>query len=105
MLTHSSGSSSHEKAGSTGSQGGGAGAAASAPNFTAITDVTPQDALYGPLEQKDLEWTCAGGFATETQTWYTILKDGSFATSQIIHSGVGLWYPQIQVGSWRQRND
>ncbi|PWN27516.1 oxidative stress survival, Svf1-like protein [Jaminaea rosea] len=88
-------SASHEKAGSTGSQSGTA--AALAPNFHAITDTTPQDKLYGPLEAKDLEWTCAGGFATETQTWYTILKDGSFATSQIIHSGVGLWYPQIQV--------
>lgn len=66
-------------------------------NFTAITDVTPQDSLFGPLEPKDLEWTCAGGFTTETQTWYTILKDGSFATSQIIHSAVGLWYPQIQI--------
>lgn len=41
------------------------------------------------MEPSDLEWTCAGGFTTETQTWYTILKDGSFATSQIIHSSVG----------------
>ncbi|CAO1625177.1 unnamed protein product [Parajaminaea phylloscopi] len=72
-------------------------APAGGANFTPITDVTPQDSLYGPLEAKDLEWTCAGGFTTETQTWYTILKDGSFATSQIIHSAVGLWYPQIQI--------
>ncbi|EST08660.1 Oxidative stress survival, Svf1-like protein [Kalmanozyma brasiliensis GHG001] len=79
-----------------------AGAAGSAPaasgsNFHAITDTTPQNALFGPLEPTDLEWTCAGGFTTETQTWYSVLDDGSFATSQIIHSAVGLWYPQVQM--------
>lgn len=66
------------------------------PNFRAVSD-TPQDALYGPLQAKDLEWTCAGGFATETQVWYTTLEDGAFATSQIIHSSIGLWYPQVQI--------
>ncbi|CEH18890.1 SVF1-LIKE PROTEIN YDR222W-RELATED [Ceraceosorus bombacis] len=68
----------------------------SQPNFKAISD-TPQNALFAPLEKSDLEWTCAGGFTTETQVWYTILDDGAFATSQIIHSAIGLWYPQIQV--------
>lgn len=72
-------------------------AGAAGLNFHPITDTIPQDSLFGPLEDKDLEWTCAGGFTVETQTWYTILKDGSFATSQIIHSSVGLWYPQIQI--------
>jgi Svf1-like C-terminal lipocalin-like domain/Svf1-like N-terminal lipocalin domain len=66
------------------------------PNFRAVTD-RAQDALFGPLEAKDLEWTCAGGFATETQTWYTVMQDGSWATSQIIHSSIGLWYPQVQI--------
>ncbi|EPQ28033.1 uncharacterized protein PFL1_04360 [Pseudozyma flocculosa PF-1] len=75
----------------------GADATASAPNFQAVTDAFQQDALYGPLEKSDLEWTCAGGFTTETQTWYTVLDDGAFATSQIIHSAVGLWYPQVQM--------
>ncbi|KAK0533270.1 putative cell survival pathways protein [Tilletia horrida] len=69
--------------------------AASKPNFAPITSL-PQNELFGPLLPGDLEWTCAGGFTTETQTWYTILADGAFATSQIIHSSVGLWYPQIQ---------
>ncbi|KAK0557378.1 putative cell survival pathways protein [Tilletia horrida] len=68
---------------------------ASKPNFLPITSV-PQNELFGPLLPGDLEWTCAGGFTTETQTWYTLLPDGSFVTSQIIHSSVGLWYPQIQ---------
>lgn len=58
------------------------------PNFRAVSD-TPQDRLYGQMEAKDLEWTCAGGFTTETETWYTVLNDGAFATSQIIHSAVG----------------
>ncbi|PWY97335.1 oxidative stress survival, Svf1-like protein [Testicularia cyperi] len=75
--------------------GGAAGPASS--NFHAITDSFSQDALNGPLEPSDLEWTCAGGFTTETQTWYTVLDDGAFATSQIIHSAVGLWYPQVQM--------
>ncbi|KAJ9475347.1 SVF1-like protein [Pseudozyma hubeiensis] len=79
--------------------GGAAGGApaASGSNFHAITDKVAQDALFGPLEASDLEWTCAGGFTTETQTWYSVLQDGSFATSQIIHSAVGLWYPQVQM--------
>lgn len=58
------------------------------PNFRAVSD-TPQDALYGALEPTDLEWTCAGGFATETQVWYSVLEDGSLVSSQIIHSAVG----------------
>ncbi|SPO30308.1 related to SVF1 - protein with a potential role in cell survival pathways [Ustilago trichophora] len=77
--------------------GSAAAAAASGSNFHAITDTVAQDALFGPLEASDLEWTCAGGFTTETQTWYSVLEDGSFATSQIIHSAVGLWYPQVQM--------
>lgn len=77
--------------------GGGAVAGASGSNFHAITDTVPQDSLFGPLEASDLEWTCAGGFTTETQTWYSVLEDGAFATSQIIHSAVGLWYPQVQM--------
>ncbi|KAE8211539.1 hypothetical protein CF327_g4724 [Tilletia walkeri] len=69
--------------------------AASKPNFQPITSL-PQNELFGPLTPGDLEWTCAGGFTTETQVWYTLLPDGAFASSQIIHSSVGLWYPQIQ---------
>ncbi|KAN0063903.1 putative cell survival pathways protein [Thecaphora frezii] len=71
--------------------------AANVPNFHPVTDAFAQDSLFGPLEKSDLEWTCAGGFTTETQTWYTVLDDGAFATSQIIHSAVGLWYPQVQM--------
>lgn len=86
----------HASKGDAASAGSGA-SAASGSNFHAITDTVSQDALFGPLEASDLEWTCAGGFTTETQTWYSVLEDGSFATSQIIHSAVGLWYPQVQM--------
>lgn len=68
--------------------GGDTSAADAQPNFRGVSE-TPQNALYGPLEASDLEWTCAGGFTTETQTWYTVLEDGAFATSQIIHSAIG----------------
>ncbi|KAJ1308080.1 hypothetical protein OPQ81_002145 [Rhizoctonia solani] len=68
-----------------------------APNFhPAVTSKTPPGQLFSPLESKDLEWTCAGGFVTETQTWYNFLQDGTLLWCQIIHSAVGLWYPQIQ---------
>lgn len=86
----------HSKGDSAAAAGSGA-PAASGSNFHAITDTVSQDALFGPLQASDLEWTCAGGFTTETQTWYSFLEDGSFATSQIIHSAVGLWYPQVQM--------
>ncbi|CDU22108.1 related to SVF1-protein with a potential role in cell survival pathways [Sporisorium scitamineum] len=85
------------KSDSTAAGTAGNAAAASGSNFHAITDTVSQDTLFGPLEPSDLEWTCAGGFTTETQTWYSVLQDGAFATSQIIHSAVGLWYPQVQM--------
>ena len=67
-------------------------------NFHAVTDLFPQDQLFAELEPKDLEWTCASGFVTETYTWYTVLQDGSFATSQIIHSSLGTWAsPMVQM--------
>ncbi|CAE6525707.1 unnamed protein product [Rhizoctonia solani] len=68
-----------------------------AQNFhPVVTSKTPAGELFSKLEAKDLEWTCAGGFVTETQTWYNFLQDGTLIWCQIIHSAVGLWYPQIQ---------
>ncbi|KDN49874.1 hypothetical protein RSAG8_01939, partial [Rhizoctonia solani AG-8 WAC10335] len=68
-----------------------------AQNFhPVVTAQTPPSELFSKLEAKDLEWTCAGGFVTETQTWYNFLEDGTLLWCQIIHSAVGLWYPQIQ---------
>ncbi|KAG8873406.1 putative cell survival pathways protein [Tulasnella sp. 331] len=58
-------------------------------------NLTPSE-LYGELTSEDLNWVCAGGFATETQIWYQFLEDGTFMMCQIIHSAVGLWYPNVQ---------
>lgn len=58
-------------------------------NFMSVTDANEQGSLYGELSAKDLEWTCPTGLSTETETWYTVLSNGAFATSQIIYSPVG----------------
>jgi len=67
-----------------------------AQNFHPVSSAFKPNELFGALEQKDTEWLCAGGFVTETQIWYTILEDGTSLMCQIIHSSVGVWYPQIQ---------
>jgi len=55
--------------------------------------------LFGELEPSDTEWACAGGFATETQIFYNVLEDGTSVMCQLIHSGIGVWYPSIQFTS------
>ena len=60
-----------------------------APNFHSVNANVPESDLCGPLEANDLEWTCAGGFATETQTFYAIAEDGRTIMFQAIHSSVG----------------
>ncbi|KAG9106781.1 putative cell survival pathways protein, partial [Ceratobasidium sp. 392] len=67
-----------------------------APNFHPVTSKTAPSELFSELTPKDTEWTCAGGFVTETQVWYHFLEDGTFIMCQIIHSAVGMWYPNIQ---------
>ncbi|BGP25897.1 survival factor 1 [Rhodotorula toruloides] len=68
------------------------------PNIHPVqTTFSDPNALFGPLTPKDLEWNCAGGINTETQTWYATLKDGSIVMCQIIHSSIGLLWPTIQV--------
>jgi len=64
--------------------------------FSATTDVAESD-LFGPLQPKDTEWLCAGGFVLETQTFYTISDEGIFVMCQVIHSSTGLWYPTVQA--------
>lgn len=66
---------------------------AKAPNFHPVSE---RPDLFGELETKDLEWTCAGGFATETQTFYHFLEDETMIMCQVIHSSIGLWSPTIQ---------
>ncbi|WFC98590.1 Putative cell survival pathways protein [Malassezia yamatoensis] len=74
-----------------------AGTAGQGTNLHAVSDLHPQEALYGELAHNDLEWTCPSGLTTETQVWYTFLEDGAFVMSQIIYSSVGLWNPQVHM--------
>ncbi|KAH8921055.1 oxidative stress survival, Svf1-like protein [Atractiella rhizophila] len=51
----------------------------------------------GALTTRDTEWQAiTSGFIAETQVWYATTKDGALLMAQVIHSSVGLWYPQIQ---------
>ncbi|KAF9036202.1 oxidative stress survival Svf1-like protein [Panaeolus papilionaceus] len=67
-----------------------------APNFHSVSTNLAEGDLFGELEPKDTEWLCAGGFVTETQTFYVIADDGTSIMCQVIHSSVGVWYPTIQ---------
>ncbi|RPD59977.1 oxidative stress survival Svf1-like protein [Lentinus tigrinus ALCF2SS1-7] len=67
-----------------------------ASNFHPVSSSYQPSELFGELEPKDTEWACPGGFAVETQTFYTFLEDGSHLMCQVIHSAVGVWYPTIQ---------
>ncbi|GAA5983884.1 hypothetical protein JCM11641_006408 [Rhodosporidiobolus odoratus] len=66
------------------------------PNIHPVQLNFEGQAAFGPLVQQDTEWLCPGGFATETQTYYATLKDGSLLMCQVIHSSVGLLWPNIQ---------
>ncbi|KAH9451636.1 hypothetical protein MJO28_013905 [Puccinia striiformis f. sp. tritici] len=53
--------------------------------------------LFGELKNEDTSWLAQStGFVTETQTFYLTLPGGKLAMCQVIHSAIGLWYPQIQ---------
>ena len=49
------------------------------------------DATFGPLNAQDTAWLCAGGFTTETQTFYAMTpgKNAKLLMVQVIHSAVG----------------
>lgn len=56
----------------------------------------PHD-LFGHLNEEDTAWLAqSSGFVTETQTFYLTLPGGALAMCQVIHSAIGLWYPQVQ---------
>ena len=54
-----------------------------------MTSAYRPEELYGPLEAEDLQWTCAGGFVSETQTFYQFTDEGLFVMLQVIHASVG----------------
>lgn len=67
------------------------------PNFHPVSGFEAKTSdLFGALEPKDLEWTCASGFVTETQIFYNFLEDETMIMCQVIHSSIGMWYPTIQ---------
>ena len=49
------------------------------------------EATFGPLNPQDTSWLCAGGFTTETQTFYAMTAGQSpkLLMVQVIHSAVG----------------
>lgn len=66
--------------------------------------VTSYNSGYGQLTDKDTEvsatrnlanrqWSCVSnkGFQTETQTWYSVLADGSILMVQVIWSYLGVF--------------
>ena len=66
-----------------------ASAAPTGPNLHAVHLRYDQEALFGPLVKEDTEWLCAGGFITETQTFYATTSTGGIVMVQVIHSSVG----------------
>lgn len=58
------------------------------PNFKPVATTGE---LLGPLTDNDTDWACESnkGFRTETQSWYSILADGSWTMYQIIYSITG----------------
>ncbi|KAL1411395.1 putative cell survival pathways protein [Vanrija albida] len=60
------------------------------PNFF---PVTAYNSGYGALTDTDTAWECISnkGFQTETQTYYSVLEDGSIVMIQIIWSFLGLF--------------
>ncbi|KAI0342867.1 oxidative stress survival Svf1-like protein [Trametopsis cervina] len=70
-----------------------------APNFHPVSSGRPSSELFAELTPTDTEWTCPGGFAVETHTFYNVLEDGTSIMCQVIHSAVGVWYPTIQFTS------
>ena len=60
-----------------------------APTFHPVSSRYPESEIVGELEPRDIEWMCAGGFVSETQTYYNFLEDGTFLMCQVIHSSIG----------------
>jgi hypothetical protein len=60
-----------------------------APTFHPVSSRYQADQLFGELTPKDTEWLCAGGFVTETQSFYVIAEDGTTIIFQVIHSSLG----------------
>jgi hypothetical protein len=65
-------------------------------NFWPVTSLTSG---YGHLTETDTAWalTTNNGFQTETQTWYSVLADGTLLLTQVIWSCIGVWMVPAQT--------
>ena len=54
-----------------------------------VADTVKDGQYYTPLDEKDLDWTCASGSSTENQVFYVTTKTGGFAFVQLIYSSIG----------------
>ncbi|OCF38717.1 survival factor 1 [Kwoniella heveanensis CBS 569] len=90
--------------------------AGTGPNFFPVTS---SQSGFGELSPADTAWanTSNKGFQTETQIWYSVLKDGSFLMVQIIWSYLGVFLvpattqmtfkvynPKTKKSTWRSIN-
>lgn len=85
------------------------------PNFFPVSST---QVGYGQLTSKDTTWACTQnkGFQTETQTWYSVLADGSLLLCQVIWSYIAwplpaqtqftfkLYNPNTKKSIWRSIN-
>lgn len=62
------------------------------PNIHTPQERFKSELLFGKLLKEDTEWLCAGGFITETQTFYATTLTGGIIMCQVIHSSLGLVY-------------
>lgn len=60
------------------------------PNIHTPQERFKSELLFGKLLKEDTEWLCAGGFITETQTFYATTLTGGIIMCQVIHSSLGL---------------
>lgn len=65
-------------------------------NFWPVTALTSG---FGHLSETDTAWalTTNNGFQTETQTWYSVLADGTLLLTQVIWSCIGVWMVPAQT--------
>ncbi|KAJ8660422.1 hypothetical protein O0I10_003880 [Lichtheimia ornata] len=71
------------------------GVGSTVESIRTVADTVKDGQYYTPLDEKDLDWTCASGSSTENQVFYVTTKTGGFAFVQLIYSSIGIWNPTI----------
>lgn len=65
------------------------GVGSTVESIRTVADTVKDGQYYTPLDEKDLDWTCASGSSTENQVFYVTTKTGGFAFVQLIYSSIG----------------